>query len=142
MSAATGCSANSAAGSNNGHTNPQGAGGSGSNLNLGGATGAGAALNVGDGGPMDVDGGDGSNPQTCDEAAMIGSYVGCDFWPTIVANAVWSVFQPAVVVANASMTDAMITIDGPAGFHQTATVKAGGLQTVMLNWVPALKGPD
>src|SRR5450432_1920767 len=140
LSAASGCSANSAKGSDT-HSSP-GAGGSSSNLNLGGATGAGATLNLGDGGPMDMDAGDGTNVQTCDEAAKIGSYVGCDFWPTIVANPVWSVFAHAVVVANASMTDAMITIDGPAGFHQTATVKAGGLQTVMLNWVPALKGPD
>src|SRR5450432_2144434 len=140
LSAASGCSANSAKGSDT-HSSP-GAGGSSSNLNLGGATGAGATLNLGDGGPMDMDAGDGTNVQTCDEAASIGSYVGCDFWPTIVANTVWSVFQPAVVVANASMTDAQLTIDGPAGFHQTATVKAGGLETVMLNWVPALKGPD
>jgi hypothetical protein len=91
---------------------------------------------------MDVDAGDGSNPQTCTEAASIGSYVGCDFWPTIVANPVWPEFIPAVVVANASMTDATLTIDGPSGFHQTATVAAGGLQTVMLAWVPDLKGPE
>jgi hypothetical protein len=140
LSALTGCSANSASGSD-AHSNP-GVGGSGSTLNLGGSSGADATLNVGDGGPTDRDAGDGSNPQTCDEAASIGSYVGCDFWPTIVANTVWSVFRPAVVVANASMADAELTIDGAAGFHQTATVKAGGLQTVMLDWVPALKGPD
>jgi hypothetical protein len=144
VSAATGCSAGGSKGSTTGRAN-QGAGGSGTNLNVGGATGSGASgttLALNDAGLMDTDAGDGSNPQTCDEAAMYGSYVGCDFWPTIVANTVWSVFQPAVVIANASMTDAQITIDGPAAFHQTATVKAGGLQTVMLNWVPALKGPD
>ena len=85
LSAATGCSANSAKGSDT-HSNP-GAGGSSSNLNLGGS-GAGATLNLGDGGPMDVDAGDGSNVQTCDQAAAIGSYVGCDFWPTTIPSVV------------------------------------------------------
>ena len=134
------CSVGGAGGNSGPHSGPSS--GAGSNLNLGGGASSGASLNLGDGSPVDMDAGDTSNHQTCDEAAMIGSYVGCDFWPTIVANPVWSVFPPAVVVANASTTEAQLTIDGPAGFHQTAMVAAGGLQTVMLNWVPALKGPD
>ena len=80
--------------------------------------------------------------QTCAEAAMIGSYVGCDFWPTIVANPVWVEFDPAVVIANGSMADAKITIDGPSAFHQEVTVAAGSLQTVLLKWVMGLKGPE
>jgi len=32
-----------------------------------------------------------ATPKTCGEAAMYKTYVGCDFWPTIVANGVsWS----------------------------------------------------
>ncbi|HTA89920.1 MAG TPA: IgGFc-binding protein [Polyangiaceae bacterium] len=146
LSAAAGCSAGGSKGSTADRVTSQGTGGGSSNLNVGGATGAGAmgtTLNVSDAGPMsDTDAGDGSNPQTCDAAAAYGSYVGCDFWPTIVANPVWTEFAPAVVIANGSMTDAQITVDGPSGYHEMATVPAGGLQTVMLEWVPDLKGPE
>jgi IgGFc binding protein len=139
----TGCSASGADGgtnrgsgaSSNGATSSVGAqpnlglGGSG-NLALGGNVGSGA-----------TDSGNG-NPETCADAALGHTYVGCDFWPTITANPVWQEFEPAVVVANGTMTDATVTIDGPAGFHQSVTVKAGGLETVMLKWVMELKGPE
>jgi hypothetical protein len=39
------------------------------------------------------------DPATCAQAAMQRSYVGCDYWPTVVANTVWSIFDYAVVVA-------------------------------------------
>ena len=39
------------------------------------------------------------NPKTCDEAAMNKSYIGCDYWPTVTANVVWSIFDFAVVVS-------------------------------------------
>src|SRR5262245_31516098 len=58
-----------------------------------------------------------SDPKTCDEAATYKSYVGCDYWPTVTSNVVWSIFDFAVVVANAGDSDAKITVDGPAGFH-------------------------
>lgn len=142
--AASACSANGAktgsgvrSGGGTGAT-----GGSSPMLNLGGSgNGTGAGLNLSDGGPIETDGGDGSNPATCADAAAFGSYVGCDFWPTIVANNVWTEFQPAVVIANASMTDAMVTITGPNGFNQSVNVAAGGLQKVMLSWQMDLKGP-
>jgi hypothetical protein len=41
------------------------------------------------------------NPTTCEQAAQWQSYVGCDYWPTVVANDVWSIFDFTVVVANA-----------------------------------------
>lgn len=82
------------------------------------------------------------NPETCEAAALGKTYVGCDFWPTITANPVWQEFEPAVVVANGTKTDATVTITGPDGFNQTVTVKAGGLETVMLKWVMGLKGPE
>ena len=41
------------------------------------------------------------DPSTCAEAAQAHTYVGCDYWPTVVANQVWSIFDFAVVVANA-----------------------------------------
>jgi hypothetical protein len=88
------------------------------------------------------DGGVSEDPQTCDEAASSHSYVGCEFWPTITANPVYVEFDPAVIVANGTGQDAMVTVDGPASFHQQVTVKSGGLQTILLKWVPELKGPE
>src|SRR5690349_9875632 len=57
-------------------------------------------------------------PATCAEAAANRAYVGCEFWPTIVANPVYVDFDPAVVVANGGTGPAKVTVDGPSGFHQ------------------------
>src|SRR4051812_34273334 len=99
----------------------------------------------GDGGPTfgDTGVGDGSlTLATCADAAKAKSYVGCDYWPTITGNNVWSIFDFAVVVANASGQPAQITITGPNATNQTATVAAGQLQKFYLPWVTSLKGPD
>ncbi len=52
--------------------------------------------------PGDTDGGNltPGDPTTCAEAATTKSYIGCDYWPTVTANAVWSVFDYAVVISN------------------------------------------
>src|SRR6476659_1695607 len=59
-----------------------------------------------DGSPVEVP----INPQTCAEATQAKTYVGCDYWPTVVANSVWSVFDFAVVVANTANSTATITV--------------------------------
>jgi hypothetical protein len=82
------------------------------------------------------------DPVTCDQATASHSYIGCDYWPTVLDNAVWSVFDYAVIVANAGMTTADITVTGPAGVNQTGTVAPGALTTIYLPWVPSLKGMD
>jgi hypothetical protein len=86
------------------------------------------------------------DPQTCDEAAAAHSYIGCDYWPTVVANNVWSIFDFAVVVANAGATAASVAVSGPSATAVTATVTAtvppGQLAKIFLPWVPALKGAD
>jgi hypothetical protein len=82
------------------------------------------------------------DPTTCDEAAQWKSYVGCDYWPTVVANNVWSIFDFAVVVANAGSEPAMVTITGPMGTSQVQTVAPDDLVKFYLPWVPALKGAD
>ena len=82
------------------------------------------------------------DPATCEEAALWQSYVGCDYWPTVVANDVWSIFDFAVVVANAGSSPADVTVTGPMGVHQSQTVAPGELAKLYLPWVPALKGPD
>ncbi len=70
------------------------------------------------------------------------SYIGCDYWPTVLANNVWSIFDYAVVVANAGMTTASINVTGPGGIVRTASVAPGALTKVFLPWVSSLKGAD
>jgi hypothetical protein len=79
---------------------------------------------------------------TCAQAAAAKAYVGCDFWPTPVANAVWSIFDFAAVVANASTATVTVTVTGPAGFSTTAQVAPSTLQPIYLPWVQSLKGGD
>ncbi|HEX6835672.1 MAG TPA: hypothetical protein VF334_03815, partial [Polyangia bacterium] len=104
-----------------------------------GGTGGGAAGGGGGGG----NGGSGGtgDPVTCADAAAQKSYVGCDYWPTVLANPVLSDFDFAVVVANTGTTDATITVDGPSA-SQTATVTAGQLTKIYLPWVAGLKRGD
>jgi hypothetical protein len=70
------------------------------------------------------------------------SYIGCDAWPTPVANVAWSVFDFAVVVANAGDKPANITVDRAGAPVSTATVAPNGLTKIYLPWVPELKGKD
>jgi len=82
------------------------------------------------------------DPKTCAEAAASKSYVGCDYWPTVTANNVWSIFDYAVVVANAGTQAAQVTVTGPGGVNQMQTVAPGALAKIYLPWVQALKGAD
>jgi hypothetical protein len=82
------------------------------------------------------------DPTTCDQAASLRSYVGCDFWPTVVANGVWSIFDFAVVVANAGLTAATVRVTGPMSTDQMQVVPPNALAKFYLPWVSDLKGPD
>jgi len=99
-----------------------------------------------DGGPKFSDSGKSDTGTTgiatCADAATAKSYVGCDYWPTVTGNNVWSIFDYAVVVANAGYAPADITITGPNNTNQQATVAPGSLQKFFLPWVKSLKGPD
>ncbi len=105
-----------------------------------GGTGGGAA-GGGGGGGSGGSGGTG-DPVTCADAATQKSYVGCDYWPTVTANAVWSDFDFAVVIANTGTSNAMVTVTGPNNFNQTTTVPANQLSKIYLPWVPMLKRGD
>lgn len=126
---------------------------SGVNPGQGGSSSAGAGIITGNNGGNGIitgnNGGSGGdttvvsvdNPDTCEEAAANATYVGCDFWPTVVYNPVYSVFDFAAVVANAGATPAMVTVSR-GGMMQTATVMPGSLAQIKLPWVPELKGAD
>jgi hypothetical protein len=103
-------------------------------------TGAGGEL-IGTGGsgggtPIQVD------PATCEEAALAKSYVGCDYWPTVVDNIVRDIFDFAVVVANNGSEPAEVTVTRLGETVATATVEPNALQTLYLPWVPELKSPS
>jgi hypothetical protein len=85
--------------------------------------------------------GSGGDPTTCAEAAANKTYLGCDFWPTVTANNVWSIFDFAAVVANAGAQTAMVTVTGN-GQNQTVMVAPNSLETLYLPWVAELKGQD
>ncbi len=116
-------------GSGSGGGSSGGSGGSGSGTLLGDDSGS------GEGGPT-------GDPTTCAGAAALNSYIGCDYWPTVTANNVWSIFDYAVVVANAGSQTANITVTGPGNTNQSATVAPSSLTKIYLPWVGVLKGPD
>jgi hypothetical protein len=91
---------------------------------------------------VNTDGGPDIDVTTCAGAASAKSYIGCDYWPTVTANQVWSIFDFAVVVANAGANAASVTVTGPAGFSSSTTVAPGAIAKIYLPWVAPLKGPD
>jgi hypothetical protein len=96
----------------------------------------------GDGAVPDLPAGETRDPVDCEEAKSSKSYVGCDYWPTVTANNVWSIFDFAAVVANTGTKNAEVTVTGPNNTNKKVTVPAGELKKVYLPWVPALKGKD
>jgi hypothetical protein len=123
--------------------------GTGNSLGTGGVAPTGTS-NGGSTGALMIDAGGGTgggqttggDPTTCAEAAASKTYIGCDFWPTVTANNVWSIFDFAAVVANAGTSPATVTVTGPNNVNQTQTVAPNSLQTFYLPWVSQLKGLD
>jgi hypothetical protein len=82
------------------------------------------------------------DPTTCAEAASTRSYVGCDFWPTVTFNPVWSVFDFAVVVANNSAMPAEVKVTRDQHSLRSLVIAPGELEKIYLPWVSELKGAD
>jgi IgGFc binding protein len=111
-----------------------------------GGTGNSGGVNLGGTGGLNVDSGTGGqftgDPKTCAEATQAKTYIGCDFWPTPVTNHVWSLFDFAVVVANAGDQPADVTIERGGAPVGSGTVAPNSLEKFYLPWVSDLKGPD
>ncbi len=131
------CSASSSAGRSGG---AGGAGGAAAGGGAGGssATGGGGLGNF-DGGQGDPDATFEGDPVTCEHAAAERTYVGCDFWPTVLPNFVGTHFDYAVVVANAGPSTAKITIERGGTIVATGDVPPNGLRKFFPPWVPELK---
>jgi len=104
-----------------------------------GASGGDAAR---DSGFSPIEAGLAPDPTTCAAAATAHTYVGCDFWPTVTANIVASIFDFTAVVANVQSTMASVTVTGPGGFMTVVNIAPHTVQNVYLPWVQELKGPD
>jgi hypothetical protein len=113
---------------------PSGAGGGGGGAGVGGGSGGSPDDLIMLGSPTD--------PATCDAAAGAHSYLGCDYWPTVTFNAVWSTFDFAVVIANVGAEPADVNVSGPQGMIVTTTVQPRNVAKIALPWVPELKGPE
>jgi hypothetical protein len=82
-------------------------------------------------------------PTTCVDSITRHSYIGCDYWPTVTVNPVYSMFDYAVAVSNPQSGPATITVSGGAlTAVKMVTIPPTSVQTINLPWVPALKGPD
>ena len=79
---------------------------------------------------------------SCSPAELIPSYYGCNYFPTVSINSVWSGFPFAVVVANVADEEATVTVTRGGTTVSTDTVPAKGVTTITLPWVPELKGGD
>jgi hypothetical protein len=110
----------------------QAASGAGGSLGLTGSSGTG-----GNGGAAFI-----GDPETCEQAAHSHSYIGCDFWPTVTPNNVWSIFDFAVVVANTSEKTVNVKVERSGKPIATATLAPRSLETIYLPWVVELKGAD
>ncbi|HEX5658228.1 MAG TPA: IgGFc-binding protein, partial [Polyangiales bacterium] len=78
----------------------------------------------------------------CDLGEIDSSYIGCDYYPTITLNPVWTGFPFAVAVANASGQPTHVTITRGDTVVQEADVSADSLQTFTLPWITELKGGE
>jgi hypothetical protein len=78
----------------------------------------------------------------CDLSQVYQSYIGCDYYPTVTLNPVWSGFSFAIAVSNTSAQPASLLITRGTTVVQRTTVPAHQLSTFELPWVAELKGGD
>jgi hypothetical protein len=83
-----------------------------------------------------------TTPRTCAEAAAAPSHYGCEFWPTISPNNVWTIFDFGVVIVNPGTSPASIQVTSADGFSARSTIPAGGRDVMILPWRAGAKGPD
>ncbi|MBK7579245.1 MAG: IgGFc-binding protein [Myxococcales bacterium] len=79
---------------------------------------------------------------SCTPPSLKYSYLGCDYFPTVTLNPVWSGFEFAVAVANAGKSAASVVVTRGTTEVKKTSVAAGALEVLSLPWVPELKGGD
>ncbi len=77
----------------------------------------------------------------CARAVETHSYIGCEYFPTVLPNSgLDPAFTFAVVVANPQLVEAQVTITRGADVLHQLVVPPGGLEVRELPWVDALRG--
>ncbi len=78
----------------------------------------------------------------CAPPQVTTSYIGCDYYPTVTLNPVWSGFDFAAAVSNASDAPAHVVVTRGDAMVRELTVDVDSLEIVKLDWVAGLKGGD
>lgn len=78
----------------------------------------------------------------CALPELTDSYIGCDYYPTVTMNPVWSGFAFAIAVSNASQDEAVVTVTRGDSMVDQVTVAGGQLEIIELPWVDELKRGD
>lgn len=78
----------------------------------------------------------------CSPVTLGDGYVGCDYYPTVTPNPVYSGFHFAVAVSNSGDASASVLVTRGAQTVAQHTVAPGELSMIELPWVSELKGGD
>lgn len=77
----------------------------------------------------------------CEQAVTDHSYIGCDYYPTILPNSELNpAFQYAIVIANPQLVPAQVTILHSTDVIDQLVVDPGGLAVRELPWIDLLRG--
>ncbi|PIE05525.1 MAG: hypothetical protein CSA75_04290, partial [Sorangium cellulosum] len=79
----------------------------------------------------------------CTPQHLGNNHVGCDFWPTVTANSVWSQWFPfGVMVVNTTKEPATVVVTRGETEVLTTHIEPAGMDVIELPWIEALKGAD
>lgn len=78
----------------------------------------------------------------CTPQALGDSYIGCDYYPTVTLNPVWSGFTFAVAVGNTGDRPASVVVTQNDQPIRSRIIAPGSLEVIGLPWVQELKGPQ
>lgn len=79
----------------------------------------------------------------CRQAVTNNSYIGCEYFPTVLPNSELDPnFRYAVVIANPQLVSAQVQIFRGASVVAQLVVPAGGLSVQELDWIDALRGDN
>ena len=76
----------------------------------------------------------------CASATLGTSYIGCEYYPTVIGNTTGTMFDYAVAISNTAASDAVVTIEGGALTTPVmVTVPANAVKVQILPWQLELK---
>jgi hypothetical protein len=79
---------------------------------------------------------------SCAPAELSSTYLGCEYYPTVMLNPVWHGFDFAVAVANAGGSAANLLVTRGSTTVQSSSIEPGEVAVLKLPWVDELKGGE